>query len=184
MDLREVLRLARGWRREKAELLWFRSGGREYVVRDPKILSRARVVLGDQRKLDPETEEVAKRMKAIEAREERLDREQDRLEDELERIEDEREAIGERRSERRSVVSRERDRQRLSQLGNAADSIRARMRDLNTRIEALSNEQAELSRQEQAIDERQSEIEARTDAEMSRLCLDVLAAGRAQPPTR
>jgi hypothetical protein len=184
MDLRETVKLAREWRREGRPLLWFRSGGRDYLVRDPGILNRARALFEAQRKLDPEIGEFAERMKAFEAREERLDREQERFEQELERIENEREAIQERRSEGRGGTSRERDRQRLLQLNNTRETIRARMDALSTRREALDDEQAEMARQEQALDQRQSELEARSDEAMSRLCLEVLAASRAQPSTR
>jgi hypothetical protein len=178
MDLRKIVRLERGWRREGRELLWFRSGGRDYLVRDPEILNRTRALFTAHRKLDPEIEEVAKRMNAMEAREARFDRDQERLEREFERIENEREAIGERRSESRGGASRELDRQRLLQLNRTGDTIRGRMVALSTRREALDHEQAGVSRREEALDQRQSELEARTDAAMSHLCLEVLAAGR------
>jgi hypothetical protein len=177
-DLKRIVGLSRSWRREGGELLWFRNGGRDYVVRDAEILGRARAILKDQRELDPEIEAVERRTKSIETREERLEREEERLEREMDRIDNERDAIHDRRS--RS----ERDRQRLSQLRSAADTIRQRMAELNVRREAIDRDLAEVSREEQALDQRHSRLEARADAAMARLCLDVLAAGRARPFTR
>lgn len=183
MELDRIVSLSRAWRREGGELLWFRSGGQGYLVRDPEILARARAVLQDQRDLDPEIEAAERRSKSIEAREERLDREEERLEEQLERIENERDAIHDRRSSNRGGDFRERDRQRLSELRRAADAIRERMEALSPRRKAIDDELAVVSRQEQVLDRRQQALEARSDAAMLRLCREVLAAGRAQPFT-
>jgi len=180
MDLSRIESLARAWRRQGGELLWFQSGGRDYFVRDPGILERARAILKAQRDLDPEEAAIEKRSKSVEAREARFDREQDGLDEDLERIESERDAI----HDRRSRTDGPRDRERLSQLNRAADAIRERKAALSARRKAIYDEMAEVSRQERALDRRQSVLEARSDAAMSRLCLEVLAAGRAQRFTR
>jgi hypothetical protein len=157
VDLDEFLRIRKG---RTGDFLWFRQGGRAYVVTDAAVLAAGRDVLRPLWDLSREQEAVSARLRPFEAREEALEREEDLLEERAERLEG--------RDDR--AANEERD--RLEPLERA----------LNEKQEALAAEMSEIEAEERDLEDRERELERVADAQVARLIEDVLRRGLARPP--
>ena len=65
IDLSEMERLRRVG---SGDLLWFRRGGKEYVIRETALLQEAKGLFAPLRALDPEREEIHRRERALDRR--------------------------------------------------------------------------------------------------------------------
>src|SRR5262245_30781678 len=83
LDLDELQRIRKA---RSGDFVWFRRGGRAYVVTDPDVLAAVRDILRPVRALSEEQEELGARMRPFEDREEELDREEERLEERSDRL--------------------------------------------------------------------------------------------------
>ena len=155
VDLDQLLRIRKG---RTGDFLWFRRGGRAYLVTDPAVLAAGREILGPVRALSREQEELSARLRPFEEREDELDREEERLEERSERLEG--------RDDRAAKEQRE----RLDALG----------RELDERQEAVKADMRELEAEERRLDDREREVEAAADAELARLIEDALRRGVAR----
>ncbi len=154
----EDVRAAR--RRFPGEFLWVRRSGREYFVRDARLIAEAAALFAPLRSLDPDRAALERRHAQFEAEESRLDREEERLDRDLDRIQDdERPAAG---SDSRNALDR-------------------RRRELETRRRSLEEQERELDSAESSLDRREDELEKNSEAQLWRLIDRALEAGLAQP---
>jgi hypothetical protein len=155
VDLDQLLRIRKG---RTGDFLWFRRGGRAYLVTDPAVLAAGREILGPVRALSQEQEELSARLRPFEEREEELDREEEQLEKRSDRLEG--------RDDRAAKEQREH-----------LDALR---RELDDKQEALRADMRELEAEERRLDDREREVEAAADAELARLIEDALRRGLAR----
>jgi hypothetical protein len=152
VDIDELLRIRKAHR---GDFLWFRRGGRTYLVTDPAVLAAGRDILRPVRELSREQEAASARLRPFEEREEELDREKERLEERAERLEG--------RDDR--VANDERDR------------LEAMERELDEKQQAAREEMREIEAEERRLEDREREVEAVADAQVARLVEDALRRG-------
>jgi DNA repair exonuclease SbcCD ATPase subunit len=156
VDLDEFVRVRKA---RTGDFLWFRRGGRAYVVTDPAVLAAGRDILRPLWELSRKQEALSARLRPFEVREEALDREEDLLEKRAERLEG--------RDDR--AANEERDR------------LEPLQRELNEKQEALAAEMSEIEAEERDLEDRERDLERVADAEVARLIEDVLRRGLARP---
>src|SRR2546430_15631380 len=118
------------------DFLWFRTGGRRYLIQDAATLERIDRLFDPERAFDPEAERVREQLRPLERRESELDREIDALED---------------RDEDDAPLSAAEERR--------LDSLRREMDDLRPRMHALE-------RQEEEVDRKRDDLEAEAERRM------------------
>ncbi|HEX4497359.1 MAG TPA: M56 family metallopeptidase [Thermoanaerobaculia bacterium] len=162
-DIQRVKRLRSD---PKSDLLWFRHGGKEYVVRDAallqkvKDLSKAQGELGArqgalgerQGKLGAQQGELGSRQGAIGAEQGSLAAERGRRGDD---------------ADTRSLDKREKE-------------LEAKMEDLGRQQEALGKQQEELGQQQEKLGEQQEELGRKAEKEMHDLIDRAIKSGAAQ----
>jgi hypothetical protein len=156
VNLDDFLRIRKG---RRGDFLWFRQGGRDYIVTDASVLAAGHEILGPVRELSREQELVSARLRPFEEREEELDREEERLEERAERLEG--------RNDRAASEERER--------------LHTLERELQARQEALRSDMSEIEAEEQKLEDREQEIERVADAKVARLIEEALRRGLARP---
>lgn len=155
VDLDELLHIREG---RSGDFLWFRRGGRAYVVTDPDVLAAGRDILRPVQVLSEEQEELSVRLRPFEDREEELDREEERLEERSDRLEG--------RDDRAADEERE--------------HLDALQRQLDEKQRAVKADTRELEAEERRLEDREREVEAVADAQVARLIADALRRGLAR----
>ncbi len=146
-------------RRFSGAFLWVRRAGREYVVRDGRLIAEAAALFAPLQSLEPDRAALERRRARFEEEESRLDREEKRLDRDLDRIQDdERPAAG----------------------SESRDSLERRRRDLETRRRALDEQERDLESADNSIDRREDELEKKAEAQLWRLIDRALEAGLAR----
>ena len=140
------------------DFLWFRRGGKSYVVTDAAVLDAARIALRPVDELGREMKAVSERLEPYEKREAEIDREDDRIDDAQDALED------------RDGAAADAQRQRLE----------AREREVESRRRTLKSEMREIEAEERRLEEREREIERVADAAIERLADDALQKGLAR----
>ena len=154
----EDVRAAR--RRFSGEFLWVRRSGREYVVRDARLMAEAAALFAPLKSLDPDRAALERRHAQFEAEESRLDREEKRLDRDLDQIQDdETPAPG----------------------SESRNSLERRRRELEARRRSLEEQERDLDSAESSLDRREDELEKKAEAQLWRLIDRALEAGLAQP---
>ncbi len=146
-------------RRFTGAFLWVRRGGREYVVRDARLIADAAGLFAPLKSLEPDRAALERRHRRLEEEESRLDREEKRLERELDRIDDD---------ERPAAGSASRD------------SLERQKRDLRTRRGALEEGERDLESAGNSLDRREEELEKKAEAELWRFLDRAIEAGLAR----
>lgn len=152
-------------RETQGDGLWFRRGGKRYVVHDPALLARFDALFEPIGKLGAQQGELGKRQGALGREQGELGREQGKLAQEaaaraLERIDMDAVAAKAQAKAQAAVAQRQ-------------DALAAKMR-------ALGEQQAALGRQQGELGARQGELSAQADREVDRLFDAAIAAGTAQ----
>lgn len=155
IDLDQLLRIRKG---RTGDFLWFRRGGRAYVVTDAGVLADGREIVRPLMELGREQELVSARLAPFEEQEQALDRDQDRLEERLERL-----------AGRHDRAASE-ERRRLETL---QDELEARRR-------ALEADTREIEADERKLEDREKGLERVADARFARLIEDALRRGLAR----
>jgi hypothetical protein len=155
IDLDQLLRIRKG---RTGDFLWFRRGGRAYVVTDAGVLADGREIVRPLMELGREQELVSARLAPFEEQEQALDRDQDRLEERLERL-----------AGRHDRAASE-ERRRLETL---QDELEARRR-------ALEADTREIEADERQLEDREKGLERVADARFARLIEDALRRGLAR----
>lgn len=149
-------------RRYSGDFLWFRRAGREYLVRDPRLLGEAAALFDPLRELEPEQTALARKQDALGREEEALDREQDDL-------------------EREAEAASEKTRGSASKTHSAPER---QQRALAERQADLARRQRVLDDEEQGIDRRQERLEKAAEARLWKLIERSIREGVASPISR
>ncbi|MCA1582741.1 MAG: hypothetical protein LC796_15390 [Acidobacteria bacterium] len=146
-------------RRFSGAFLWIRRAGREYVVRDARLIDEAATLFAPLKSLDPDRAAFELRRARFEQEESTLDREEKRLDRDADRLQDdERPAAG---SESRASLER-------------------RRQELETRRRSLEEQERDLDGAETSLDRREDEIEKKAEAQLWRLLDRAIESGLAQ----
>jgi DNA repair exonuclease SbcCD ATPase subunit len=160
-EMRELRRVGSG------DLLWFRRGGKEYVIQDKVLLQEAKGLFAPLRALDPEREEIHRRERALDRQEEELDREEEEIDRIQDRLSDDDDEDGE-------------DPPRLVSDEELRD-LERRSRELEDRKRPLREEQRKIEELERAFDRKEDALEKKAEAELWKLIDHALATGVARP---
>ena len=161
----EVSDVVRTRERLAGDFLWFRRGGKTYRVGDAATLAKADALFLPMRALEPEYEDLRRKERQHDAREDELDREEELIEQDLEDLDaDEEAGLAVDDNARRNLESRR-------------DAVRSRMRD-------VEGEQRALESVERALDSREEALEAEAEGKLWRLIDEAIANGKAQPVPR
>lgn len=157
----EIQRLQR---RYSGEFLWFRRGGKTFLIRDPATLTEAFALFGPMEIEGPERRDLERRQQEIERKENALDRK----EEELDRLADQfdEEGEGETRAE-----SERRDLER-------------RQRELEARRRGVEEEARKLEPLERSLEERQEALERKAEQQLWELIDRAVRRGAARPEDR
>ena len=151
----------------KGGLLWFRRGGKEYVIRDAALLKQAKELFKAQAELGARQGELGGRQGALGAKQGELGAKQGSLGAEMG-------TLGAARVRRGSDAD-DRD------LDRREKEISARMEDLGRQQEALGRQQEELGRQQETLGRQQEELSRKAEKEMHDLMDRAVQSGAAQP---
>lgn len=163
----EVEKVKRLQASSKEGLLWFRRGGKEYVVRDAALLKQAKELFKAQSELGARQGELGGRQGALGARQGELGARQGSLGAEMG-------ALGAARARRGSDAG-DRD------LDRREKELSARMDELGRQQEALGRQQEELGRQQEALGRQQEELGRKAEKEMHELMDRAVQNGAAEP---
>jgi hypothetical protein len=128
--------------RARGAALWFRLGGRSYIVRDRTTLQRADELMAPERRLEPEQA--------------RLDSLEQALDDDRSNLDDEQQLWNERRDAFRAEQLRVEAADARSDRADRGDNVRRRL--------GLEREQHAIERQATDLDRRRAALDERRDA--------------------
>nr|WP_295864236.1 M56 family metallopeptidase [uncultured Xanthomonas sp.] len=152
-------------RETQGDGLWFRRGGKRYVVHDPALLARFDALFEPIGKLGAQQGELGKRQGALGREQGELGREQGKLAQETA-------ALALKRIDMDAIDAKAQERAQ-AELARRQDALSAKMR-------VLGEQQAALGRQQGELGARQGELSAQIDREVDRLFDAAIAAGNAQ----
>jgi beta-lactamase regulating signal transducer with metallopeptidase domain len=150
----------------KEGILWFRHGGKEYVIRDAALLKQAKELFKAQSELGAKQGELGGRQGALGARQGELGAKQGSLGAEMA-------TLGSARARRGSSTD-DRD------LDRREKELSAKMTELGHQQEALGRQQEELGRQQEALGRQQEELGRKAETEMRSLMDRAVQSGAAQ----
>ena len=159
-EMRQLRRVGSG------DLLWFRRGGKEYVIQDKVLLQEAKGLFAPLRALDPEREEIHQRERALDRQEEELDREEEAIDEIRDRLSD----VDDDEGETPRLVSDEELR-----------DLERRSRELEDRKRPLREEQRKIEELERAFDRKEDELEKKAETALWKLIDRAISSGMAQP---
>ncbi|MCW0454453.1 M56 family metallopeptidase [Xanthomonas sacchari] len=152
-------------RETQGDGLWFRRGGKRYVVHDPALLARFDALFEPIGKLGAQQGELGKRQGALGREQGELGREQGKLAQE---------------AAARALARIDMDAVAAKAQANAQAALAQRQDALSAKMRALGEQQAALGRQQGELGARQGELSAQLDREVDRLFDAAIAAGNAQ----
>nr|WP_295943927.1 M56 family metallopeptidase [uncultured Xanthomonas sp.] len=152
-------------RETQGDGLWFRRGGKRYVVHDPALLARFDALFEPIGKLGAQQGELGKRQGALGREQGELGREQGKLAQE---------------AAARALARIDMDAVAAKAQANAQAALAQRQDALSAKMRALGEQQAALGRQQGEMGARQGELSAQIDREVDRLFDAAIAAGNAQ----
>jgi DNA repair exonuclease SbcCD ATPase subunit len=160
-DLAKARSQSRVW--GGADILWFRHGGKEYVVRDPAITAELRRLHAPENALSLEQDALGREQDRLSSRQEALGARQEELERRMDAIADHEEDGAER------------------------PAVTAERTELSGRLDALSRDQSdlsqledELSRKEEALSGKEEELSRAIERDVQTLLADVVSRGIAE----
>ncbi|MCW0392952.1 hypothetical protein NB690_003526 [Xanthomonas sacchari] len=152
-------------RETQGDGLWFRRGGKRYVVHDPALLARFDALFEPIGKLGAQQGELGKRQGALGREQGELGREQGKLAQE---------------AAARALARIDMDAVAAKAQANAQAALAQRQDALSAKMRTLGEQQAALGRQQGELGARQGELSAQLDREVDRLFDAAIAAGSAQ----
>jgi bla regulator protein blaR1 len=169
-------------------MLWYRSGGKSYVVHDSNIIQQARdtysevtdlaqeqgQLAGRQGALAGEQAGLAARTSALAGRESEVAGRRSALIARQEALQDSRETSDEKAADESSLKGQ------LKGLDAEDSEIKREYQDLDSQQKGLSEQQEALSREMKALSEKQKETSDKVDARMSKLLDEAKARGVAE----
>ncbi len=149
----------------KGDLLWFRRGGKEYVIRDSALLRQVQDLYKPVSELGARQGELGGRQGALGGKQGALGARQGALGAELGAIAADRARRGD--ADDRDLERREKE-------------INRKMEDLSRQMEDLGRQQEELGRQQEELGRQQEAASARADKELHELMDRAIRSGAAQ----
>jgi hypothetical protein len=143
------------------DFLWFRRGGKAYLVQDPALLEEAYALFKPLRALDPERQALERRNRRLERKREPLEREEEELDSLSDRLDDDEE-------QGRSVETARRD-------------LEIRQRDLETRMRPLDGEEREVEALESSLELKEEALEKKAEGQLWRLIDRTVRSGAVRP---
>lgn len=190
---------AERWRQGDEPLLWFRRGGRAWVIRDPQLLAQVDRILAPQRELGRQQGELGERQGALGKEQGALGEQQGRLGAQqgelaernvdlvIQQMELNAQLLRAERGED-TPLSRDEMRQRLHEIQAAQRELGERMGELGRQQGELGERQGELGRRQAELGEHQRELgqrqrqaAERAAAELRELTDRAAASGQALP---
>ena len=185
----EDIRRARRFKQAGQQLLWFRQGGREYVVRDAGVLAQARALFSEVSAIGEEQGivggkqgEIGRLQGEIGAKQGEVGAEQGKIGERQGRIGDRQGRLAAQESGRTRTDSGwdafERERR---QLDDEMRSLDEDMRVLDRKMRELDDRMRVLDLEMQALDRKMEAASAKAKAAMRALLDRAIASGAAQP---
>lgn len=148
--------------RYSGDFLWFRKGGKAYVVRDEPLLDRAERLFDPLKSLQPERRKLEERQRAVEREEQAVDRERDELDDSPD-------ADGDEDGDEDDAPT-------------APDPALDRRRaELDRRAGEIAARERALDREDRALDLREDALQEKAESALRELIDEILRGGLAQP---
>jgi beta-lactamase regulating signal transducer with metallopeptidase domain len=164
------------------EILWFRQGGKEYVVRDPQTLRAAfalfapQVELGSrQAALGAKQAELGSRQAALGAEQAKLGSQQAKLGAEQARV-----ASDEARETSDGKEVNDRLARQQDELGKKQDALGRQQDELGRKQDALGREQDALGRQQDELGKQQDKLGREAEEKFHALVSDAISRGLAK----
>ena len=151
-------------RRYSGEFLWFRRGGKAFLIREPATLAEAFALFRPMEIDRPERRDLERRQREIDRKENALDREEEELDRLADRNDEEEEPKTQAESERRDLEHRQRE-------------LEARRRD-------VGQEARKLEPIERALEEREEALERKVERQLWELIDRAVRRGAARPEDR
>lgn len=183
---------AASFRKGKEQLLWFRRGGREYIVRDPALLREVAEIYrplqevgGDQAKIGSKQAKIGGRQAEIGHQQAAVGRKQAEIGARQARIGSRQAASAARQAGRERVDTDELVRERgeleleMRQLEREMDELSGQMEAFNEPMDELSKEMNSLSEEMNVLSRKMEEVSARAAAQMSGLLDRAISSGAA-----
>ena len=139
---------------------WFRYRGTEYVIRDESTLGDIDGVFSYIAQLEPQRDDIRRRLRPLEQRERDLDRKIDALEDRMDKLED------------RDDAAAERDHRALE----------AQMRTLERQMRELEREMERIEREEERFDQKEEALEDEAERKLLPILQRAIRSGAAKRP--
>jgi bla regulator protein BlaR1 len=187
----EDVERARRLKRPGEPMLWFRHGGREYVLRDPATLRRIAAMWGPANAIGDAQGQLGGKQGAlgatqgmIGARQGELGAQQGMIGDRQSRLADQRSELERRVEARGEGAALEADRRRLDAEMRALDremaQLDSRMRELDKPMRELDAQMRALDQDMRLLDAKMREVVERAEAEMRALITRAIASGDAE----
>jgi beta-lactamase regulating signal transducer with metallopeptidase domain len=180
---------ARRLQKNGEPLLWFRSEGNQYVVRDPATLARFQTTFKDVVELGRKQGELGARQGELGAEQGKLGSEQGRFGARQGELGARQAALAARQAERHaaqaagrvSQASAESHRQQFEALAAEQRTLGTEMQKLSERQSQLGRRQATLGEEQAALGRKQAAASQQAEREAARLMQDAIARGVAVP---
>jgi len=185
---------ARRFRKPGEQMLWFRQGGREYVVRDPEILRQVQTIwmpvhelatqqqkIGTQQaKLGSQQAEIGAQQAEIGAKQGTLGARQGRLGAEQARLGAREAAHSVTESEREAIEKGQRElEQKMEELGKEMEKLGEKMRELEKPMDDLGAEMDVLGKEMDVLGAKMDAASEKAEADMRALLERAIATGTA-----
>jgi len=150
------------------DFLWFRRGGKAYVIEDDAMLREARELFTPLRALEPEQEALRRRQDAVGEEKRELDRQQEDVERQIDGLTDhDGETEGD---EDREFIAPEDapppTDEEQAELQRQLDELRGQQENLRPRQRELDAKNRDLDEAERALDAREEKLEREAEAKI------------------
>jgi bla regulator protein BlaR1 len=182
---------AKSFRKGNEKMLWFRRGGREYVVRDPAFLEQVQEVYKPLQEIGGKQAEIGAKQAAIGGRQAEIGKKQAAIGSKQAEIGARQARIGARqaefaaqqaaneKAEKDELESKRRQLEfEVQDLDRELHELSGQMQELNSPMKELSKEMNSLSEEMNVLNRRMREASAKAEVEMSAL-LDRAISSRA-----
>ncbi len=174
--------------REKrsGDFLWFRRGGKGFVIEDGATLAAAAALFGPLRALEPEQEDLRVKERALEEKERALDRSEEDIDREMERLSEgnDLEVDGAGGDEMESEADAREPEADAEDVRVRMDELRDRQGELRDRQREVESGSRELEAIERDLDSREDALERQAESGLWKLMDDAAGKGVAKPSAR
>ncbi|MEA2694748.1 MAG: bla regulator protein blaR1 [Acidobacteriota bacterium] len=164
------------------EILWFRQGGKEYVVRDPQTLKAALALFAPQAELGSRQAALGARQAELGSRQAALGAEQAKLGSQQAKLgaEQARVASDEARETSDGKEVNDRLMRQQDELGKKQDELGRQQDELGRKQDALGREQDALGKQQDALGRQQDKLGQEAEEKFHALVSDAISRGLAK----